>query len=258
MVGLGRVVLSTYIPLTEFSEARYAEIARQILVTGDWVTLWFHPELPFWGKPPIVFWSTALSFLIFGVNETAARLPSLLFIMATAWLIYTWLQDLVETSRARLGACAFLSCWLILQLGGSVVLDAALVFCVTLVLKQFWYATIPRDASSTQKRSRAVWVMWLGLGLGLLTKGPIIPVLCGLTALAWWMANRQFNNISQLRPLSGPLLMLAIAAPWYLTSEVRTPGFIDYFLVGEHLSRYLEEGWAGVLFRLLQRRSLGR
>ena len=106
-------------------------------MTGDWVTLWFYPEQPLWGKPPFVFWSTALSFLVFGINEPTARLPALAFILATSRLVYTWLFGLYDRRSAQVGVCALLSCWLVLQLAGSVVLDAALTFCVTLVLTQF-------------------------------------------------------------------------------------------------------------------------
>ena len=99
--------------------------------------------------------------------------------------------------------------------------------------------------------------MWSGLGLGLLVKGPIIPVLCGLTAGCWLLWRRDFRAIGQLRPVRGLLLMLAIATPWYLMSEARTPGFIDYFLVGEHFQRYLVEGWQGDLYGGVKDQPLG-
>ena len=75
-------------PLMDTTEARYAEIARIMVELDDWVTPWFDYGVPFWGKPPMSFWLTAISFKTFGVNEFAARLPHWLAGLAVVWL--TW------------------------------------------------------------------------------------------------------------------------------------------------------------------------
>ena len=77
--------LPTY-PLNDTTEARYAEIGRLMVVSDDWVTPRIELGTPFWGKPPLSFWLTALSFSLFGLSEFAARLPSLLLMLATAGL----------------------------------------------------------------------------------------------------------------------------------------------------------------------------
>src|SRR5690606_1455560 len=66
------------IPFYDTSEPRYAYIARVMVESGDWVTPWYSPGVPFWGKPPLSFWSQALSMKAFGFTEFAARFPSLL------------------------------------------------------------------------------------------------------------------------------------------------------------------------------------
>jgi 4-amino-4-deoxy-L-arabinose transferase-like glycosyltransferase len=75
-------------PLMDTTEARYAEIARNMVELNDWVTPWFDDAVPFWGKPPLSFWLTAASFKTFGINEFAARLPHWLAGLAVVWLMW--------------------------------------------------------------------------------------------------------------------------------------------------------------------------
>lgn len=87
-----------------------------------------------------------------------------------------------------------------------------------------------------------------GLGLGLLAKGPLVGVLVGAPALFWTLYNRQWRALLHLPWLRGIALMMLIAVPWYVLAEQRTPGFLDYFLVGEHWKRYVVSGWTGDLY----------
>lgn len=83
-----RIGLASILPLTDPTEGRYAQIAREMVVSGDWVTprLWINGEhVPFLGKPPLFFWTAASSITIFGTNEFAVRLPS--FVAGAALLI---------------------------------------------------------------------------------------------------------------------------------------------------------------------------
>jgi len=73
-------------PLTDNTEARYAELARTMVETGDWLTPRMAGGVPWWSKPPLSIWLTSVSYLAFGVNEFAARLPALLVCLGTMWL----------------------------------------------------------------------------------------------------------------------------------------------------------------------------
>ena len=81
---LVRARIAAYIPIMEFSEARYAEIARKLLFEPNWITLWYTELMPFWGKPPLAFWATAWSFELFGVGALSARLHSIVANLGTA------------------------------------------------------------------------------------------------------------------------------------------------------------------------------
>jgi 4-amino-4-deoxy-L-arabinose transferase-like glycosyltransferase len=101
-----------------------------------------------------------------------------------------------------------------------------------------------RPGGSTPRLGRAQFKWWgraffLSLAFGCLAKGPIAVVLVGLTVGAWIAANRQWRLVRSLPWVSGTLILAAVALPWYLAAERATPGFLHYFLLNEHLLRYI-------------------
>ncbi|KXS52439.1 MAG: glycosyl transferase family protein, partial [Marinobacter sp. T13-3] len=100
-----RLGLTALLPFADTTEPRYAEIARIMAETGDWITPWFDYGTPFWGKPPLSFWTQALSFQLFGVNEFAGRLPSWLANVGIVYLVYAttrWLHASPGSDSARI------------------------------------------------------------------------------------------------------------------------------------------------------------
>lgn len=87
-LGLLRLVSLGAYPLADSTEARYGNIARLMLETGDWITPQYSLGVPFWGKPPLSTWLSAGAMKIFGINEFAARFPS--YLMALAVLVLVW------------------------------------------------------------------------------------------------------------------------------------------------------------------------
>jgi len=246
-----RMLLSAALPVMEFSEARYAEIARQILVTGNWVTLWFNDGEPFWGKPPLAFWSIAVSYLVLGVNELTARLPSLLATIGTGAALFWWSRTLMTRSTAFNAVLCYASCVIVLQTAGSVITDPMLTLTTTLVMISFWQAV-------QMHQKRFAWLMWIALALGLLAKGPVALVLCGLPCGLWLLIYRPWRAFfSQTHLFFGVLLLVAVAAPWYYVAESRTPGFWDYFVVGEHFERYIQNEWTGDKYGAVKDRPYG-
>ncbi|OHX17112.1 dolichyl-phosphate-mannose--protein mannosyltransferase [Chromobacterium amazonense] len=227
------------IPLTDTTEARYAEIARKMLETGNWVTPLHDYGVPFWAKPPLSTWLSAASMGLFGVNEFAARMPALLLALATLWLT-------VDLMRRRAGRDAALAAALMLGGGllfygaaGTVMTDPSLLFCVALSQVAFWHA---------MNGGGPLWryAFFAGLGLGLLAKGPLDVVLVGMPIFFWVLIRNEWKRLwTELPWISGTLLAAAIALPWYAWAEIRTPGFLNYFIMGEHVSRFLDSGWKG-------------
>lgn len=240
LLSLRLLSLGLY-PLMDNTEARYAEIARVMLSLGDWITPWYVSHVPFWGKPPLSFWSTALSFGVFGVTEFAARLPHFLAALLVGWLVWGWA---VQRSRQQaLAAVALLAgCSLMLISAGAVMTDMTLVVGTTLTMRGFWLGLHGDDA----QRQREGWLFFLGLAVGLLAKGPLVLVLAGLPLGLWTLRNRQLGRVWRDLPwLRGSLAVLLLVGPWYAAAEMRTPGFLDYFLLGEHWHRFVTPGWTG-------------
>lgn len=235
---LCRLASMVFIPLNDTTEARYAEIARKMLETGNWVTPLHDYGVPFWAKPPLSTWLSAASMGVFGVNGFAARLPSLLLSIAVLFLVWQVARPRDKTMAWNavlvLSTCAFF----ILN-AGVVMTDPALLFGISLSFAAFWL---------TVGEGRRSWryAFFIGLGLGLLAKGPIALIVTGMPLFAWVLVRNQWRLVWQRLPwLSGSVLMLAIAAPWYALAEWRTPGFLNYFIMGEHVHRFLEPSWQG-------------
>jgi 4-amino-4-deoxy-L-arabinose transferase-like glycosyltransferase len=237
---VARLALMAWLPLMDTTEARYAEIGRKMLASGDWITPW-HGEQPFWGKPVLSFWLTAASFALFGVNEFAARLPHLLCLAGVAWIACTMARER-SRDEARVALVLLAGMALFYVSAGAVMTDGALVLGTTLAMRGFWW--------QLQSRRRGAQLqLFAGLAIGLLAKGPLAAVLIVLPVGAWALLARRvgdtWHGVAWLR---GTLLAVLAVAPWYVAAELKTPGFLQYFLIGEHWHRFVTPGWKGDLY----------
>jgi 4-amino-4-deoxy-L-arabinose transferase-like glycosyltransferase len=249
-VAVSRLASLAFYPLMDATESRYANIARVMSESGNWITPQTAPGEPFWGKPPLFAWSSAAAMKLFGVNEFSARIPSFLFAGLTVLLVFGWASALAARRGIvdRHGTGTIAATVLATSIGffvaaGAVMTDAELVFASTWALVSFSNVVI---GGATARRWR--FGFFAALGLGLLAKGPVILVLVGLPILAWCVEHRRWSALRSLPWLSGSALVLAIAAPWYIAAEISTPGFLRYFFVGENLSRFLTPRWKGDLY----------
>ena len=238
---VARLISLALYPLMDTTEARYGDIARRMVERSDWVTPWFAEDQPFWGKPPLSFWATALGFKLFGINEFAGRLPHLILGLLVGAM--TWVCARRQSARAAWHAVALLSAsMLFVVASGAVMTDMSLALGTTLVMVGFWIAM--RDSAG--KTWPWQLLMALGFIIGLLAKGPLALVLCGVPIGVWLIWQRRaldaWRRIAWLRIV---LLVLVFSLPWYVMAEFRTPGFLNYFLVGEHWQRFVTAGWTG-------------
>jgi len=241
---LGRLLMLGFYPLMDTTEARYAEIARKMVELNDWVTPWYEYGVPFWGKPPLSFWLTAASFKLFGINEFAARFPHWLGGVLVIWLV--WGMVVRRSHREALYALAILTgSVLFLIASGAVMTDMTLAVGITLAMRSFWLAL----HGTMEERRRERWILFVGIGIGLLAKGPLALVLVMLPIAAWAIVTRNVAHVwSEIPWLRGGLVAILIASPWYVLAELHTPGFLNYFLVGEHFQRFVTPGWNGDLY----------
>ena len=229
-------------PLMDTTESRYAEIARKMLESGNWLMPQFDYGLPFWGKPPLSTWLSALSMAAFGVNEFAARLPSTVMVASCGALVYAVATVRGGRDQALWTLALFASTAMVFVAAGAVMTDPALMLGTTLSMAGFWIAVHGPE----RRRRLAGCAFFAGLAVGLLAKGPIAVVLVLVPTGASALWSRSLRSAWQRLPwLSGFLLTLVLAGAWYWAAERVTPGFLEYFLVGEHWKRFVEPGWAG-------------
>ncbi|MCW8329923.1 glycosyltransferase family 39 protein [Photobacterium sp. SDRW27] len=249
--AIGLVVVSVLVrlatlglyPLMDTTEARYGEMARIMYETGNWITPMFDYNVPFWGKPPLFTWLSAAGFEQFGVNEFAARLPHLVVgvvIIGLTWLLVA--KSRKNNEEAWLAAAILATSAAFIVISGAVMTDTALTLGITLSMVSFWL--------SWQQSSR--WwgyLFFVGLAIGMLAKGPLTLVLVGISLTLWLGQEKRWKKIPTCLPWKGGIaLFLLLSLPWYLLAEWKSPGFLNYFIIGEHIKRFVVSGWQGDLY----------
>ncbi len=241
--GLGRPAL------WEPDEGRYGEIAREMVISGDYVTPRDDFELYF-EKPPLVYWAEAGAIQIFGVNEFAVRLPAALFSVGQVVVTAALAEAMLGVSAGLFAALALALSPLFFGFARFATLDPALAFFLAAALGAF-YAAARDDSFSRPQARRWMLICAAMLALGTLAKGPIALLLGGAIALAWMAIERRIRQVAQM-PLNWCIVIYAtIVVPWFVVAEARNPGFMRFFIVHEHLERYVassEHGWGPWFF----------
>lgn len=242
-----RLISLGWYPLMDTSEARYGEIARVMVQTGNWVTPQEWPGNPFWAKPPLSTWLSAVSIQMFGVSEFAVRLPAMLCALLVLGMTGVWAKTLSSDfgrEQSGLAIALLMASVGFFAAAGAVMTDPCLVVC-TCAMQLCLYQCLVRGGGSVWYR----YGFFAAAGLGMLAKGPVILVYVGFPAFLWLLLAGEFGLLWRRLPwIRGTALALLICAPWYALAEHRTPGFMSYFLVGEHLMRFLKPGWGGDLY----------
>ena len=247
-----RIISLALYPLMDTTEGRYGEMARKMAEMNDWITPWFDVGVPFWGKPPLSFWMSALGIKVFGVNEFAVRVPQFLAAVSIVFICYDWAKrSLVNPFYV----VAILSTSLLfILLSGAVTTDMALCLGSTLSLRAFWLSLRGTEAN----RKREQWLFFIGLSIMLYAKGPVGWVLVFMPIGLWALLTRSIKETWKgLSWILGCTFAILISLPWYLVAEQHTPGFLHYFFVGEHWQRFTISGWKGDLYGTAHARPRG-
>ena len=245
-----RMYFNGVLPLMDKTEARYGEIARLMSETGNWITPQIDYGLPFWAKPPLSTWTSALSISLFGSSEFFVRFPYLIVMVLLAIFIGKYRKEMIQS--VYFPGIILLTIPEFYLHAGVVSTDTFLCFSIALTMFGFWEAM--------QKKANTYWkyLFFTGIGIGLLAKGPIIGILTLPPILLWALITNSIKKMwFQFPWIGGISLLLAISLPWYLLAELRTAGFIDYFIVGEHFERYFNSEWKGDKYGFPKQQPLG-
>jgi 4-amino-4-deoxy-L-arabinose transferase-like glycosyltransferase len=235
--------------LWEPDEGRYAEIAREMVVSGDYVTPRDDYELYF-EKPPLVYWAEAVTIKIFGVDEFAVRLPAAMFSIGQVVITASLAEAMLGASAGFLAALVLALSPLFFALARFATLDPALAFFLTAALAAFYAASQFESFASVSARR---WLITSSamLALGTLCKGPVALVLGVAIIFIWLASERRVAEIRRMPLLWSAIVYIAIVAPWFVLIEARNPGFLNFFFIHEHLQRYVssnEHGWGPWFF----------
>lgn len=220
-------------PLLLPDEGRYAGVAFEMAHGSALVpTL---DGLPFFHKPPLLYWLDIAAFSVFGIGEFAARLgPALL-----GWLLgaatFLHLRRWHGEAVARIGLAVLATSPLYFIGSQYVNHDIGVAACITAAV-----LCAVRAMDDDAQRAHRGWLAaaWAFCGLGVLAKGLIGVVLPGAVVLPWLLARRRWRQaLSLLHPV-GLLAFAAVALPWMWAMQQRYPGFFDYFIVEQHFRRY--------------------
>ncbi|HRO00110.1 MAG TPA: glycosyltransferase family 39 protein [Nitrobacter sp.] len=238
-----RLAAVFWLPFVDTTEARYAEIARKMLETGDWITPQFDYGVPFWGKPPLHTWLSALGMKIFGVGPFGARIFILASAVAVLALVFGWVRRQRGRDEALLATVVLASSVLFLGASAFVMTDMVMVLGTTFCMVAFYNCV-------TDTASRSAWghLFFVGIAVGLLAKGPVALLLTAIPILMWLAIGRRWRRLAALPWASGLIIAAVLTLPWYAAAEIRTPGFLRYFLIGEHFDRFTVSGWQGDLY----------
>jgi 4-amino-4-deoxy-L-arabinose transferase-like glycosyltransferase len=256
-------------PLLDDADSVHAEVAREMLLRHDWVTLYAN-GIRYLEKAPLLYWSMAASFKLFGIRTAAARLPLAFTVLALALIVEAFARRAFASIRSGLYAGLILLSSFGIFIFTRIIIPDAMV-CLWLTGAIYCHWLIECDAA---RRTRANPLLCYAFAaccaLNVLTKGLIgivFPILIVLAHLALTRRNLRsvVTRIGQLHPISSALVFLLIAAPWHILIALANPtqgypgnlafthghwfvplptdgnvhGWLWFYFINEHLLRYL-------------------
>lgn len=206
--------------LWEPDEARHAEMAREMVESGDWITPTLN-YVKYFEKPVLTFWGMALSFKIFGISEASARLVPALSASMVVMLIYFIGRRLWNSNAGFWSALCLASSFMFIVLSQIILVDMPL--CLGVVLAVLGALKL-KDGQGLGR-----YLFWGGSALGFLTKGALGAGLPFLIVLCFVLCSREWGLLKQVLRLRGILFFIILCLPWYLLVSLRNPEFLPFF-----------------------------
>jgi 4-amino-4-deoxy-L-arabinose transferase-like glycosyltransferase len=219
--------------VTDYDEGFYAQAAQHMVESGNWVTPYAN-GVRFLEKPPLLYWVTAVSFKIFGINEFALRLPTAFAVIALVWivvLIVRKLSDEKAALAAGLSTAFSIGTYIFTR---ETLHDIWLVLFIAVAMYAFlnWYL----DPRHSLKPALVFYAAIAGAVLCKSIIGAVFPL--GIVVV-FFLLSKKWPKWRTLHVLPGFLLFSLLTVPWHLLAVIQNKGFLEYFFVGEQFMRFL-------------------
>ncbi|HET7214305.1 MAG TPA: glycosyltransferase family 39 protein, partial [Terriglobia bacterium] len=224
--GIGRLAL------IEPDEGRNAEVAREMLAKGDWVTPHFN-NFSYLDKPPVFFWAVASSFKLGGLSEASARFPSALAALLTVFLAWFLARRMFENITGLYAGIVVATAPLVVVFARDVIFDMTLTFFVTGAMVCYWLRE-----TGTERRKLLDALFFAAMGLATLTKGPVGFLLPLLSIGVYQALRRKLSRLKDLNWLPGLAVFFGVTLPWFVAVSLRHPDFPGYAFWQESLERF--------------------
>ncbi len=219
------------IPLWSSDEGRFAEIARAMHLSGNWIVPYFN-GLPYLEKPAFAPWMTALSYQIFGVTAFAARLPGIVSALAGLLLAFVFTRRFFGERAAKHAVLCLMTTAGYVLVGRFAVIDMEMIFLLSSAL--FFLM-----AGVFEQKNHFYLIAGVFMGLTFLTKGLIGAALPAIIFFIFLAATKRFSEFKKIPVLALTLIIfLAISVPWVLAVLKRQPEFLDIFIFEHHFKRF--------------------
>jgi len=233
-------------PLMDDADTVHAEAAREMVETGDWVTLKINGGFRYLEKAPLMYWIVAASYKVFGVHDWSARLPIALGMLALLLVVYRIGRRFYRNEGGLYAALA---------LGTGFGPFIYTRFMIPEMLVALWLAmgfdffltSLEQSERGEQPSLLVCWGLAATMALNVLTKGLIGLVFPIGTIIIYLLLTKNLRHLLRLRLFSSFLVFLLIAAPWHVLAGLRNPaqgearGFFWFYFVNEHFLRFLKK-----------------
>ena len=218
-------------------EGRYAEIPREMVASGDWVT----PRLDgikYFEKPALGYWATAVAFEVFGQHAWTVRLWPALSGMLGLVLTFALGRRLYDQRAALLAVLVQAGALLYIAMARIATLDMGLTLGLQIAMTAL-ALLVQRPEHTGMKAWRLPLLLGTGVALAVMAKGLVGILIPGAVAVLYMLMHRDWRLVLRAQPWWTLAALLLLAAPWFVVVSARNPEFAHFFFIFEHFQRYL-------------------
>jgi 4-amino-4-deoxy-L-arabinose transferase-like glycosyltransferase len=244
LFGLGLGMFPLHTPDT----ARYAEIPREMIASGDYLTPYLN-ALKYFEKPPLFYWMQVVHLKLFGINIFAANLTNALMALFTSLAVYLGASKIYGRLTGFLSTLVLATSLLFFYMDRFTTLDLALTFFLTVAMLCFviganlehvhcYLPTSAATARAAHTKKYYLWSVYIATGLAVMTKGLVGMIFPAAIIFIWITLFNEWRSLKNYYLFSGLLLFLVVAVPWHVLVNLKHPEFFQFYFIEQHFLRY--------------------